>query len=332
MYIGKEHGRIYSFGYTEYEDRLPVVKEDGEPAVLLTEYENDRIFLKHEEFQQLEALLSSGKNWEMQLESGARIVVSPDWTMTQSNTSVCVKAEYSHGDGLFGNFPVRRLVLEEGISIIPKGCFEYVRSLVSVSFPKSLAFIDKGAFNESYNLAEFTIPENIQYIHQRAFSLSLRHIYPCAGLDRFLEERKQKADKGRFPDSYELEAGSRVYRVLKTTEDWPEYLTEDVRQILRDKPLPEQAAMYAVEKETYEAEYSYGRCEYKDEHTSCVPLLSRDDIDGFLVKDGILIGVRRNEEYLLAGQYFDCAEGSDEDGPGSRSWSESSRLVVHVIA
>lgn len=93
------------------------------------------------------------------------------WTLDENGTLTISGTGYVGYDmsyrGLFGE--VKKVVLEEGITVLGENAFHSFGNLTSISLPSTLEQIDGYAFAKCTKLEQIEIPEGVEYIGFHAF-------------------------------------------------------------------------------------------------------------------------------------------------------------------
>ena len=75
----------------------------------------------------------------------------------------------------FFSLYIKNVVIEDGVTSIGEGVFEYCHQLVNITIPDSVTSIGAKAFLYCYNLTDITIPDSVTSIGEVAF-------FNCTGL------------------------------------------------------------------------------------------------------------------------------------------------------
>ncbi len=106
-----------------------------------------------------------GLKWSLRLDNGC-LTISPE-----SNDDNSEKAINNYPDfhALLENYPVREVVIEEGVTSIGDEAFAGCRGLTSVTIPESVTSIGKSAFSGCWSLTSVNIPKSLPSIGDSAF-------------------------------------------------------------------------------------------------------------------------------------------------------------------
>lgn len=99
------------------------------------------------------------------------------WEMNERLTKIVYAPQNTTaGQGVHAaNYSLKKIALQEGVTVIPPYGFSQCISLEEVILPSTLTTISTYAFNEDFNLKEITIPAGVTTIGGQAF-------YKCCGL------------------------------------------------------------------------------------------------------------------------------------------------------
>lgn len=91
------------------------------------------------------------------------------WTLDEEGT-LTISGEGEMANYFYcRNFPVKKAVIEEGVTSIGHSTFDYCTDLTCVIIPESVAYIGKSAFSYCPNLTSIAIPEGVTFIDKGTF-------------------------------------------------------------------------------------------------------------------------------------------------------------------
>lgn len=225
----------------------------------------------------------------------------------------------------FSHSEIRSIVLPASLEVIESNAFRSCTKLEKVTFREGLKTIKQSAFSGCTALTELILPESVEYIGAYAFN-------SCTALtDVRLPKQCDAAPEAFNKTPYKPQFLKYLFDTF-TPVEYAESMGKiadfiRMKEVLAGKSISEQTDYFRISERSSVTSYSYGDSDSERLAKSTSPLYQTSDIENFIVKEGVIVGIVYDRTNVIVGKTVCTYSASEDDGAGSRSREDYCTLL-----